>query len=259
MLGLAADQHTAFSSVLTPTTSGALAGLGVINGIVGTSLEYSILSGWTAANPSGGTLLASGSLTLGGVGYQLIDLATPVALTANQSIAVLLTYGTAGAAGVVVGGDGLYGVTQVSGSFSYPVNPGLSYYYDTNAATWTDFATKTYTVSGSTSSADTTGGVLFLKGVMVAPVPEPSTLALAAAGLGAALCTLRRRRGRLLGCAGLVVAVLAFTPAASAQQPVAIPLELQGNRLVIYVGVDNQPPYPYMFDSGSQIFEASQA
>jgi hypothetical protein len=195
VLGLAADEHTAFCSVLTPTTSGSLAALGVINGIVGTSLEYSILSGWTAASPSGGTVLASGSLTLGGVGYQLIDLAAPVPLTANQSIAVLLTYGTAGAAGVVVGGDGLYGVTQdPQGLFSYPVNAGLSYYYDTHTGTWTDFATKTYTASAATSSTTTTGGVLFLKGVMVAPVPEPSTLALAAAGLGAALWGGLRRR-----------------------------------------------------------------
>lgn len=197
VLGLAADQHTAFSSVLTPTTSGSLAGLGVINGIVGTSLEYSILSGWTAANPSGGTVLASGSLTLGGVGYQLIDLATPVALTANQSIAVLLTYGTAGAAGVVVGGDGLYGVNQdANGRFSYPVNPGLSYYYDTTSGTWADFAGVKYDAMSGMGSADTTGGVLFLKGVMVAPVPEPSSLALAAAGLGTALWALRRRRGK---------------------------------------------------------------
>ena len=196
VLGLAADQHTAFSSVLTPTSSGSLAAIGVINGIVGTSLEYSIVSGWTAANPSGGTLLASGSLTLGGVGYQLIDLTAPVPLTVNQPITVLLTYGTGGAAGVVVGGDGLYGVTQdAQGCFSYPVNSGLSYYFDANAGTWTDFATKTYTVSGSTSSADTTGGVLFLKGVMVAPVPEPGTLALAAVGMGVALLPRLRRRG----------------------------------------------------------------
>lgn len=58
---------------------------------------------------------------------------------------------------------------------------------------------------------------------------------------------------------GLVVAcgLLAFP--AAAQQPVAIPLELQGNRLVIYVGVNGGAPYPYIFDTGSQIFETSQA
>lgn len=195
VLGLAADQHTQFASVLTPTTSGSLAGLGVVNGIVGTSLTYSIVSGWTAAVPATGTILASGSVALGGVGYQMIDLATPVPLTANQPLAVLLTYGTAGAAGVVVGGDGLYGVTGgPSGPFSYPVASGLSYYYDTDAQTWTDFATRNYSVSGSNSSADTTGGVLFLKGITVATVPEPSTLLLAASGIVVFGWAVRRRR-----------------------------------------------------------------
>ncbi|NDC54346.1 MAG: PEP-CTERM sorting domain-containing protein, partial [Planctomycetia bacterium] len=118
------------------------------------------------------------------------------------------------------------------------------YYLNTGISPFTQYDI-IYDLSGST--------------LTMAPVPEPGTLVLAAAGLGAALLTLRRRRGMLLGRAGLVVAVFVCASAASAQQPVTIPLSLQGNRLVIYVGVDNQPPYPYMFDSGSQIFEASQA
>jgi len=175
--GLAQDQHTAFASVLTPTSSGSLAALGVTSGVAGALLEYAIWSDWS--NGPAGTLLSSGSLTLGSIGYQLIDLAAPVPLVANQGIAVLLTYGSAGAAGVVVGGDGLYGVTQdLSGRFSYPVAPGLSYFYDENTSSWTDLATKTYSATAGTSSADTTGGVLFLKGIMVAAVPEPAPLGL---------------------------------------------------------------------------------
>ena len=196
--GLAQDQHTAFASVLTPAASGSLAALGVTSGVAGTPLGYAIWSGWSDG-PTG-TLLASGSLTLGSIGYQLIDLAAPVPLVANQGITVVLTYGSAGAAGVVVGGDGLYGVTQdLSGRFSYPVAPGLSYFYDDSASSWTDLATKAYAASGGTSSADTTGGVLFVKGIMVAAVPEPAPLGLVV--VAAAAWPLLRRRVRQKGWA----------------------------------------------------------
>lgn len=66
----------------------------------------------------------------------------------------------------------------------------------------------------------------------------------------------RRREGlRLLT---MVLACMIGTPVANAQKPIAIPLTLTSDRLVIYVGVNGGQPFPYMFDTGSQIFEVSQ-
>lgn len=202
VLGLARDAHTNFASVLTPTTAGSLAALGVVSAVAGTTVDYAIWSDWTNDGPTG-VLLASGSGTIDGIGYQLLDLASPVPLAAGDSIAVTLVYGASHAAGVVVGGDGLYGVNvDAHGKFSYPVDPGLSWYFDDTSGKWKDFAAKTYTASKGYGSADNTGGVLFLKGILAggapAVVPEIGVAGLGpAAGLVAAgLARLEHRRRR---------------------------------------------------------------
>jgi hypothetical protein len=202
VLGLARDAHTNFASVLTPTTSGALAALGIVSAHAGTTVEYSIWSDWTTDGPTG-VLLTSGLTTVDGIGYQLLDLASPLPLSAGDSIAVVLVYGTSHAAGVVVGGDGLYGVNvDAQGNFSYPVAPGLSWYFDDTSGKWKDFADKTYTASAGDGSADNTGGVLFLKGILAggppAVVPEIGVAGLgpAAGLLAAALASLETRRRR---------------------------------------------------------------
>jgi len=135
---------------------------------------------------------AQTTVPLVSIGYQIVDLAAPVPLTANDGIAVLLTYGTSGAAPVAVGGDGLYGVTTGSNGLpSYPVASGLSYYL-ANSGTWVDFATNQYAATPGYGSADTLGGVVFLKGFMA--VPEPALGPLAALGIAAGWSC--RRRGR---------------------------------------------------------------
>jgi len=192
VLGMAADEHATVASVLTPATDGSLVAIGVATSATTSSLVIDVYSDWSGG-PTG-ALLTSTTVTLGSIGYQLVDLAAPVPLNANDGVTVLLTYGTSGAAPIVVGGDGLYGVTTGSdGRPSYPVASGLSYYLS-NSGTWVDFATKTYTATPGYGSADTLGGVLFLKGVMVASVPEPGTLAIATVGLGVALWAGLRRR-----------------------------------------------------------------
>jgi len=201
---MAADEHTTVASVLTPSENGALVALGVATAAKDTALTIGIYSGWSGG-PSG-TLLASSTVALSAIGYQLVDLATPVPLVANQGLAVLLTYGTSGAAPVVVGGDGLYGVTTgSSGLPSYPVDTGLSYYL-ANSGTWVDFATKQYTATSGYGSADTLGGVVFLKGIVA--VPEPSTLAIS---LAAIACTAwgaaRRRRRRPISVLSVAVSL----------------------------------------------------
>ncbi len=209
VLGLAQDQHQTVASVLTPTTAGSLAALGIVSAVANTSVQYSIWSDW-AGGPAG-TLLATGSAAVDGIGYQLVDLASPVGLTAGDPISVVLVYGSSGAAGVVVGGDGLYGVTVDSGGkFRYPVDPGLSWYFD--GATWQDFATKTYKASKGYGSADNTGGVLFLKGILAGPTPVPEidpaaagpAAALVAAGAGVLEARRRRRASRPEGRAGII-------------------------------------------------------
>ena len=191
VLGMAADEHKTVASVLTPDADGALVALGVATAAANTSLTIDIYSAWSGG-PSG-TLLASSTVALSGIGFQLIDLATPVPLVAHHGLAVRLTYGTSGAAPVVVGGDGLYGVTTGStGLTSYPVASGLSY-YRLDDGTWVDFATKLYTATSGDGSADTLGGVVFLKGIVA--VPEPSTLVLVAAGVIAAAGWHGRRSG----------------------------------------------------------------
>lgn len=192
VLGMAADEHATVASVLTPTTDGTLVALGVATAAKDTTLTIDVYSAWS--NGPAGTLLTSSTVTLSAIGYQLVDLAAPVPLVANDGLAVVLTYGTSGAAPVVVGGDGLYGVTTGSAGLpSYPVDAGLSYYL-ANSGTWVDFATKQYTATPGYGSADTLGGVVFLKGVTA--VPEPSTLALALAGLAAGGTAWRGRRKR---------------------------------------------------------------
>jgi hypothetical protein len=192
VLGMAADEHVSVASILTPATDGSLVALGVATSATTSSLVIDVYSDWSAG-PSG-ALLTSTTVTLGSIGYQLVDLAAPVPLVANDGVTVLLTYGTSGAAPIVVGGDGLYGVTTGSdGLPSYPVASGLSYYLS-NSGTWVDFATKSYTATPGYGSADTLGGVVFLKGIMV--VPEPAFGAAACLGLSAATllrAAIRRR------------------------------------------------------------------
>lgn len=142
VLGMAADEHTTVGSLLTPSMSGTLVALGVATSATAWSLVIDVYSDWISG--PAGTLLTSTTVPLGSIGYQLVDLTAPVPLTANDGIAVLLTYGTSGAAPVVVGGDGLYGVTTGSNGLpSYPVASGLSYYL-ANSGTWVDFATEQY-------------------------------------------------------------------------------------------------------------------
>lgn len=199
VLGLARDKHTSFASVLTPTTPGTLAALGVVSAVAGTTVQYSIWSDWTADGPTG-VLLGTGSGTMADIGYQLLDLTTPVPLAAGDAIGVVVVYGTSHAAGVVVGGDGLYGVNiDNAGKFSYPVAPGLSWYFDDTSGKWKDFANKSYTASKGHGSADNTGGVFFLKGILAAAaVPEidGATGVNAAALLAAALAVAEGRRRR---------------------------------------------------------------
>ena len=102
---------------------------------------------------------------------------------------------------MVVGGDGLYGVNvDNAGKFSYPVAPGLSWYFDDTSGKWKDFANKSYTASKGHGSADNTGGVFFLKGILAAAaVPEidgatgGNAAALLAAALAVAEGRCRRR------------------------------------------------------------------
>ncbi len=179
VLGMAADAHTTVASLLTPTANGSLVAVGVATAAKDTSLVIDIYSDWSGG--PAGTLLTSSTVTLAGIGYQLVDLAAPLPLVANDGLAVVLTYGTSGAAPVVVGGDGLYGVTTGSNGLpSYPVATGLSYYL-ADSGTWVDFATKLYSATPGYGSADTLGGVVFLKGITA--VPEPSAIVLALAGL----------------------------------------------------------------------------
>lgn len=180
VLGMAPDVHTTVASILTPTELAQLVALGVTTGVAGTTLQIDIFADWSGTGPVGAPLLQQ-SLTLGGIGYQLVDLALPLALSAGDSIVVQLTYGSSNAAQVVVGNSGLAPViTGTDGRISYPVTAGLSYYQQGDG-TWVDFATKSFAADPQSTSADTRGGVLFLKGI-VAPVPEPTTLVLAALG-----------------------------------------------------------------------------
>jgi len=188
--GMAVHDKNQVASILTPTESGFLAGLGVVTQASGVTVEVEIFDDW-ADGPA--NLLSEESFSLTGIGYHQLDLATQISLTAANTLVVQLTYldtatmmAIADAVPVAIGGGGLNGYLDVP--------DGLSYYFDGSA--WRDFAGLSFT-SYSNSGPNASGGVLFLKGITA--VPEPSTILLVGIAGLVLLWHLRIRRQQNLG------------------------------------------------------------
>ena len=188
--GMATVDASSVMSILTPDTSGVLAGLGMATQVGGIDVLASIYD-WNATTQTFGTLLGQSTFTDESIGFFLgaID---PITLLGGNSYAVVLDYSKNGspyasAAGVTIGGSGLNGYLHVGA--------GLSYYQPLGTNQWVDMNTLDFT---SSSTDDAQGGVLFLKGYL-SSVPEldPSGLAGAVtAALGALALVESRRRSR---------------------------------------------------------------
>lgn len=177
-LGMAQDSHKTVASILTPTDAGVLTALGLASQAA-TTVHITIYGGW--ANGPTGTALLTQDFTFNSIGYQLVDLSQTVDLLSGQPIVIELTYGVTGAAPIVIGGDDVNGYLTVT--------DGLSYYLG-DGGVWGDLADMVY--EGYSGTADSDGGILFLKGYTA--VPEPTTVGLVALGCVAAFWRRRSLR-----------------------------------------------------------------
>lgn len=166
-LGMHALSHNRVAGILTSPEDATLLALGLGSHLAGVDVTVNIYSDW---NLGPDNLLLTEDFTMDGIGYQLNDLGTSLAMSAGSSLVIELIYSTPGAAPVVLGGTGLNGTTDV--------NSGLSYYYD--GAQWHDMAGLVF-ASNDSNFDNLNGGILFLKGIVA--IPEPGTYGFALVGM----------------------------------------------------------------------------
>lgn len=186
------DAASRVMSILTPSTTEVLAGLGMATQVAGVDVTASIYE-WNAATLSVGTLLEQATFFDEWTGFFFGDL-PQLTVIGGRSYAVVLDYAKngsplGGAAGVTIGGSGINGYRD-------GVTAGLSYYFDPSSSQWIDMSTLHFK-SYSDSGGDASGGILFLKGYL-ATVPEidPAGLSAALATAMAALGIAERRPAR---------------------------------------------------------------
>ncbi|NBW97147.1 MAG: hypothetical protein EBR28_10560, partial [Planctomycetia bacterium] len=286
-----------FSTTLTGTLGLVQAGVGTTQleplygantfAGVGTTQLEPLYGANTFAGPvtvNSGTLATTGTAAaLAGAEYLFLNQGGVLALGQTQGVretaAVSLQGGTLRTATSLVQPFGPLAVTGSTsvidflgdsslGFSSLSLGGQLSIWHYSLANDFLNIATGTATGSLAQIAFYSDAGTTYLgeggfAGTRLVPVavPEPSTLALALAAIACTAWGAARHRRRQLGAPGcmlVALAGLAGTGVAHAQQPVVIPLTQTSQRFEIYVGVNGGPAFPYMFDTGSQIFEASQ-
>lgn len=138
------------ASVLSVTEPTTLVAIGLASLVSQTSAEISFYLGWDGGlgpvDPVGSSL----NVKFGETGYQMFDLDTPITLSADSMLIVVVDYEDgANVIPFVLRGNGVE-----------PVASGLSYYWNATDETWVDFG-------------EMWNGVFFLKGITA--VPEPGT------------------------------------------------------------------------------------
>lgn len=143
------------ASILTSDVDTRLLAIGLLTNVAQTNVTVDFFESW---NNGPSNLLSTETFFLGGIGYQMNPLTTPIDLLSGQRIVVQLTYDQPNAIPVVLGGTGLNGSRNVTKNLSFLLNPETS--------SWEDLANLRF---DSFFRPHINGGILFVKGITEAP------------------------------------------------------------------------------------------